>query len=251
MRNNYIIAANWKMNKTPQECYNFVKNLRDKLLDKPDVNIILCAPFTSLFYISSFFDIENLDLGAQNKHWASEGAYTGEISPEMLLASSVKWVILGHSERRHIFGETIDEITKKVVRAVREGLRPIFCFGEKLEERREGKTKEVLVGQLSPIIDRFNESDLQEMLFAYEPVWAIGTGLNAEPDQIQEAHNIVREFAGENVRILYGGSVTPANATELINVKGVDGFLVGGASLELESIWKIINCAHNVRIRSN
>ena len=242
-----VVAANWKMFKTPQESYSFVESAKIKLLDIHEVNIILCAPYTSLFHISSLFTEEHFQLGAQNMYFEEEGAFTGEISPRMLSASGVEWVILGHSERRHIFGESNDDIRKKLVAANRSGLRPILCVGETLEERQNNETESVLKEQLGPILNELDEDKLKNMLFAYEPVWAIGTGVNAEPDQIEDAHKVIREVVGEkfpdvsaDIGILYGGSVKPGNAADLIAVEGVDGFLVGGASLELDSFMSII-----------
>ena len=242
-----VTAANWKMFKTPQESLSYVKELQIKILDIGQVDVILCVPFTSLFYISGFIEGEVVELGAQNMHWAQEGAYTGAISPGMLKASGAKWVILGHSERRHIFGETDEKIAKKMQSAIRAGLYPILCIGETISERKQGKTVEVLTRQLDLVLEVVAEKNLDQLMVAYEPVWAIGTGVNATPDQIKETHSDIRSLITsfvplleDRLRILYGGSVKPDNADELIRVDGVDGFLVGGASLDVDTFVRII-----------
>ena len=243
-----VVAANWKMNKTISEGKLFVEILNNKILYKPEVDIILCASYPLLFQMNLLLDSGNIQLGAQNMHWELSGPFTGEVSPLMLKSCGVQWVILGHSERRHLFHETDETIMKKVISALKSGIKPIFCVGEKIEERKSGRTEEVLERQLSGLLETINEVELNRFIFAYEPVWAIGTGENATPSQVKITHRFIRERISrripeclEKLRIIYGGSVNLDNAKELIEIEGVDGFLIGGASLEVESFEKIIN----------
>lgn len=241
-----LIAANWKMYKTPQESYTYVQSLKNKILDIDGVDIILCVPYTSLFYISPLFDGENLQLGAQNMAQRRKGAFTGEISPSMLKASGVDWVVVGHSERRNLYYETDEIVAAKTSLAVAEGFRPIVCIGESLQQRESGATVDVLRQQLDAVLATLDAVSVRHLVIAYEPVWAIGTGLNADSDQITEAHSAVRRLLvgsfedGASARILYGGSVNSDNCDKLIEVDGVDGFLVGGASLEVGEFERII-----------
>lgn len=222
-------------------------SLKDRILEIGGVDVILCVSYTSLFAIRPLLDHIPVKLGAQNVFWENEGAYTGEISPVMLKASGVSWVILGHSERRRILGETDRMISRKVVSALSHGLNPIICVGESLEERKNGRTEAVLTSQLDPIVESVDLDGMKHSVIAYEPLWAIGTGVNARSEEVQEAHLVIRSLltdrhgvVGESVRIVYGGSVTPENAGDLIATEGVDGFLVGGASLEVESFLQIV-----------
>ena len=241
-----VSAANWKMHKTSGEASAYVEQLRSKILDEPQVDIILCASSTVLFHIGTGPNESAIQFGAQNCHWENEGAFTGEVSPEMILDCGAQWVIVGHSERRHLFGETDEDVALKFSAAVSAGLRPILCIGETLDERQSGSTSEVIKRQLSAVISQTEAEAFDQAVIAYEPVWAIGTGITADTSQIEEAHQIIRDFImnkdeklATEIRILYGGSVKPGNAAELIGIEGVDGFLVGGASLSVDSFMEI------------
>lgn len=244
-----IVAGNWKMHKTPQEGAIFVGEIKKRILDKEKVKVIFSPPFTALFNMKDTLDRTFFGLAAQNMHWAESGAYTGEISVNMLKACGVDSVILGHSERRHIFGETDEWVNKKVHAALDGGLSPILCIGETLEERKAGKTTAILSTQLKEGLKDVDIKYLNSLMVAYEPVWAIGTGVTATVEQVQSAHKTVQDvlvtlYPGINlthIPILYGGSVKPGNAQELIQTPGVDGFLIGGASLEIESFCSIID----------
>jgi triosephosphate isomerase len=220
-----IVAGNWKMHKTTTEGKSFVEETINMLLDIEKVTIIFGPPFTALFDLdvkTPFF------LGAQNCHWESHGAFTGEISTDMLVDCGVHYVIIGHSERRHVFHESDDWINRKVHAVLNAGMTPILCIGEKLEDRESDNTQSVLSSQLIEGLKGIDS--LENIVLAYEPVWAIGTGITASVGQVNDTHN---------VPILYGGSVNPGNATELISVDGVDGFLIGGASLTSEPFTEI------------
>jgi len=234
------------MHKTSGEASAYVEQLRSKILDEPQVDIILCASSTVLFHIGTGPNESAIQFGAQNCHWENEGAFTGEVSPEMILDCGAQWVIVGHSERRHLFGETDEDVALKFSAAVSAGLRPILCIGETLDERQSGSTSEVIKRQLSAVISQTEAEAFDQAVIAYEPVWAIGTGITADTSQIEEAHQIIRDFImnkdeklATEIRILYGGSVKPGNAAELIGIEGVDGFLVGGASLSVDSFMEI------------
>lgn len=235
----YIVAGNWKMHKDIQESNLFVLNILKNLLNQKRLNIILCPPFTALFNIHELLKNTPIGLGGQNMHNESEGAFTGEISGEMLLSAGCQYVILGHSERRHVFGETDDFIREKVRKALAVGLKPIICVGEKLEERQSGQTLEVVRRQCDSALSVVNEHKIQSCVIAYEPVWAIGTGVVATPEQASEAHTLIRKLlaikygqtSADSISILYGGSVKSSNAASLIQAPDIDGFLIGGASL--------------------
>ena len=253
-----IVAANWKMFKTLEESAVYVEEFKIKILKIERVDIILCVSFTSLFHISSLLESGDVQLGAQNMHWREEGAFTGEISPGMLRSSGADWVILGHSERRHILGETDDEIAKKVRSAIDEGLNQILCIGETLHQRERGETVGILARQLDSVMESVGKSDPRKVVIAYEPVWAIGTGVNATPDQVEDAHGEIRNLLTNSVpsvassmRVLYGGSVKAGNAHELISAEGVDGFLVGGASLDVDTFVDIIQVVEEHELSKN
>ena len=238
-----IVVGNWKMNKLPKEGSSFVEESVNLLLDVERVQVIFCPPFTGLLGMN----LEHpFSLGSQNCHWEDQGAFTGEISTRMLKDCGVSYVILGHSERRQIFFETNDWIKWKMGAVVDAGLIPIFCIGETLEQRKSGQTDQVLAQQLQDGFKMVNS--FKKMVIAYEPVWAIGTGISAKVDQVKDAHlqikNILSKQFPKNILtdfpILYGGSVTPDNAEELISVPGVDGFLIGGASLNIDSFTSIV-----------
>ena len=242
-----VIAANWKMYKTPQEGRTFARQLTTKALNLPEVNFILFPSSTGLFHIHEAIKDSAISLGGQNVHYSADGAFTGETSIRMLQSCGSEWVLVGHSERRHIFHEPEADRPKKIEAALDAGLKVMLCIGEKLEEREDGYTLDVLKAQLANDLGGMELFPIEDLAIAYEPVWAIGTGVVATPEQAGEAHAQVRaileeQFSGINtndVAILYGGSVKPANATELANVPGIDGFLIGGASLEVEDFVSI------------
>jgi triosephosphate isomerase len=247
-----IVAANWKMNMTQAESAAFVKSLLLDLGDITDIEVVIVPPFTAIAKVmEALGPSQNIKVGAQNMHWEPNGAFTGEISAALLRDLFVRYVVLGHSERRTLFGET-DEIVNRKVRAAHEAtLRPIVCVGETLEQRDKGNVEKILSIQLRDSLAGLSEKELQETVVAYEPVWAIGTGRNATPVQAQEAHAFIRDTLGkmsdeataERVRIQYGGSVKPENAHELMCQPDIDGALVGGASLDPRSFAQIVKSA--------
>src|SRR3954463_6578946 len=247
-----IVAANWKMHMTQAESAEFVHSLLLDLGDIRDVDVVIVPPFTAIAKVTeSLGSSQNIKIGAQNMHWERSGAFTGEISPAMLRDLFVRYVVLGHSERRTLFGET-DEIVNRKVRAAHEAvLRPILCVGESLEQREGGEVEKVLSTQLRGSLAGLGAKELLETVIAYEPVWAIGTGKTATADQAQEAHVFVRQVLAEisdkatadKIRIQYGGSVKPDNARTLMSQPDIDGALVGGASLEPRSFAQIVKGA--------
>lgn len=244
-----IIAGNWKMHKTAAETSAFVSGLAGKLSPGFDsCEVIVGPPFTALSAAVGAAEGSPVQVAAQNLHWESHGAYTGEISAEMIKDAGCSHVIIGHSERRQLFGETDDTVNKRILAAQESGLVPIFCLGETLEEREAGRTFDVVSIQLKSGLTNVPTEDSERLVIAYEPVWAIGTGKTATPDQAQEVHAHLRkelaqvagvEFA-DGVRILYGGSVKPSNAKALIGCADIDGALVGGASLKVDDFYGII-----------
>jgi triosephosphate isomerase len=247
-----IIAANWKMNLTASEAEAFIPTFLAESGDDPDVDVVIVPAFTALDRVASLISgSRSLDLGAQNMHAQKSGAFTGEISAAMLRDLSVHYVVLGHSERRQLFGETDATINEKLHAAHGAELKPIFCIGETLGERDAGRVEEVLTTQLRGGLAGLSKAQIQETVIAYEPVWAIGTGRNATPGQAQEAHAFIRgELAqitepdvAERVRIQYGGSVKPNNAAELLAQADIDGALVGGASLDPRDFAQIVKAA--------
>jgi triosephosphate isomerase len=244
-----IIAANWKMNMTVAEAESFLKDFRPEVEEVNGVEIIIAPPFTALPKLSELLGgSQRIRLGAQNMYSERSGAFTGEISAAMLRDLYVRYVIVGHSERRQIFGETDEVINKKVVAALASELRPILCVGETLEEREAGHEKEVLDKQLRGSLANVTAEQLPDVVIAYEPVWAIGTGKTASSEQAQECHAHVRQVleelsdraTAEKVQIQYGGSVKPGNAVELMSQPDIDGALVGGAALEPRSFAEIV-----------
>ena len=241
---NSIVAGNWKMNKTPKEGKTFIEKMISDLDSLGDTNVIICPPFTGL---TSLLKSSKYNLGAQNCYFEDSGAYTGEISVEMLIDCGVKYVILGHSERRSIFSEDDVSIGKKVKKVLDAGITPILCIGETIKQLNEGLAKETVSAQLNKGLNGL--SSLKNIVIAYEPVWAIGTGLTASVDKVAEIHLFIRNMLSdisnkENsdlIPILYGGSVNSDNAEELIGVNNVNGFLIGGASLDVEKFVDIIN----------
>ena len=243
-----IVAGNWKMNKTPSEGNEFSASLINKLNKINNTDVIICPPFTGL---TSLIRSDYYDLGAQNCFFQNSGAFTGEISVEMLIDCNVKYVILGHSERRTIFGENDEFIRDKVSKVIDSNIIPILCIGETIEQLNEGLAKETIYKQLKIGLSKIDS--LKNIVIAYEPVWAIGTGLTASIEKVEEIHAYIRgllnEFFDEDgsslTPILYGGSVNSDNAKELINVKYVNGFLIGGASLNVEKFTDIIKIVDN------
>jgi triosephosphate isomerase len=247
-----IVAANWKMNMLQSEATAFLETFLREIGDANEVEIVIVPPFTALAKVSdALHDVQNVKLGAQNMHWEKGGAFTGEISAAMLRDLFVRYVVLGHSERRQLLGET-DEVVNRKVRAAQEaGLRPIVCIGETLEQRERGEVENVLGTQLRGSLAKLSAKELNETVIAYEPVWAIGTGKVATTAQAQEAHAFVRRTLTEisddgsaaRVRIQYGGSVKPDNARDLMHQPDIDGALVGGASLDPRSFAAIVRAA--------
>lgn len=242
-----LIAGNWKAYKTPAESVEFVKSLVQARPAHADRNVLICPPFTSLYPVSRVLSGTGVKLGAQNVGFAGEGAYTGEVSAGMLKASGVEYVICGHSERRNIFGETNDIVNQKLKQVLSAGMIPVLCVGEQLAEREAGNTFRVVETQLTQSLAGIKEP-AEGLVIAYEPVWAIGTGRNATPAQAEEVHLFIRQClrklysgAAGQVSILYGGSVKPDNIDGLMAEENIDGVLVGGASLVLESFLRIID----------
>jgi triosephosphate isomerase (TIM) len=247
-----IIGGNWKMHLgTPNEALFLIKSLKSLIKGIKNVDIVIAPPFTVLESVVRELKKTNVSVSAQNMYFEDKGAYTGEISPLFLKSIGVKYVILGHSERRQIFGETDDLINKKIKKALEESLIPIVCIGENLNAREAGKTKEIIRNQMNFTFQDLSSQDMIKIIIAYEPIWAIGTGKTATPEQAEEIHifirDILKEKYGENVadeiRIQYGGSIKPDNAKSLFSRKHIDGGLVGGASLNSESFFEIIQAA--------
>jgi triosephosphate isomerase len=252
MNRKKIIAGNWKMNKTQAEARVLVEDLLREIGRFDEADIVLCPPFTALVAVSELLSpVSNVRLGAQNMHEAASGAYTGEISAAMLRELYVRYVIIGHSERRQYFHEDNATVNRKTKAALAAELRPIVCIGETLPEREADKWKSVLETQLREGLAGFTDKEMPDIILAYEPVWAIGTGKTASPAQAEEAHQWIRKNLGslfgttaaERVRIQYGGSVKPENAKELLSKPDIDGALVGGASLDARGFTAIIKNA--------
>jgi triosephosphate isomerase (TIM) len=246
-----VIAGNWKMNNDLNGTVNLISELKKGVNDQTKATVIVCPPFTSLETAQTLLKDSLIKFGAQNMHFEESGAFTGEISPSMLKSVNCEYVILGHSERRTIFGETDQIINKKIKTAIKHGLKPIFCIGETLEEREKGITFEVCERQVRFGLEGLTEAELSTMILAYEPVWAIGTGKTASNEQAQEVHAFIRRLVAkllsdsfaQNLVIQYGGSVKPENAKELLAQPDIDGALVGGACLKADSFLKIIEAA--------
>jgi triosephosphate isomerase (TIM) len=246
-----LIAGNWKMNKTSADAVALAREIVVAVGTQPDVEVVICPPFTSLEVVGGAIDGSLVKLGAQNMHFEASGAFTGEISAPMLRALFATHVILGHSERRTLFGETDELVNKKVLAALKNQLRPILCVGESLAEREAGSTLKVIQTQTERGLDGVSKEMAASLVIAYEPVWAIGTGKVATSEQAQEVHGFIRglltKLYGEpvslRIRILYGGSMKPANAPELLGQKDIDGGLIGGASLESRSFVDLIRAA--------
>ena len=253
MSRKYLIAGNWKMNTTASESVDLISEINSLVGQQTQVQVCICPPFTSIQKSSSLVEQSEVLLGAQNMSAEPSGAFTGEISAEMLRDLYVNFVILGHSERRQYFGETNESINLKVLAAVQNNLKPIYCIGETLEERESEKTLEVVKAQVQEGLANFPLSEVDNLVLAYEPVWAIGTGKTATDEMAQEVHAYVRgllvdlfgDAAGSGIRILYGGSMKPENAAGLLSQPDVDGGLIGGASLNAKSFCAIVDSALN------
>ena len=243
-----VIAGNWKMNKLPNETITFFEELAP-LVESTKNEVIICAPYTDLFYAILSAQNTNIKIGAQNMHWEENGAYTGEVSPQMLKSIGVEYVIIGHSERRQYFAETDETVNKKVKAAHNVGLKPIVCVGETLSQRESGKAKEIVTNQIKSGLKDLTKNEIMSTIVAYEPIWAIGTGKTATKEDANETIKWIREeleniYGRENadkVIIQYGGSVKSENAKELFEMSDIDGGLVGGASLKPDEFAKIVN----------
>ena len=243
-----LIAGNWKMHKTVLEAAAFGRELKTSLAGIGDVEVAVCPPFTALAQVAEVLSGTNIAVGAQNVFWEDQGAFTGEISPLMLKDAGCRYVIVGHSERRHYFGDTDENVNRKVKAVLAHGLIPIMCVGETLEERESGVTEKVVRTQVEAGLDGLAPEQVAGLVLAYEPVWAIGTGKTASDEDAQQVIGFIRGLvkgrfgarAAEGVRIQYGGSVKPGNAAGLMAQPDIDGALVGGASLEVESFVEII-----------
>lgn len=243
-----IIAGNWKMNKVTKEALDLVNQIKEEV-HKTEVEVVVCCPFTVLSEVQKALAGSNLKLGAQNMHWEEDGAYTGEISANMLKDIGVEYVILGHSERRQYFNETDETVNKKLKKAIEVNLKPIVCIGESLEEREANKTFDVIQKQILGAFEGIPAEAMDNVVLAYEPIWAIGTGKTASSAEAQEVITYIRSLVegkygvdiSEEVRIQYGGSVKASNATEIMNETDIDGALVGGASLKAEEFLGIVN----------
>jgi len=243
-----IIAGNWKMNKGIHEAIDLVNKIKRSVYSIENVDIVVCPPYTALSEVYELVMETNIALGGQDIYWEKEGAFTGEISCAMLKDAGCKYVIIGHSERRAYFHETNETVNRKIKAALASGLLPIMCVGETLSERKAGKAFDIIKDHVENGLKGIDEEEMAKVIIAYEPVWAIGTGVNATKDEAEEAHKYIRGLLSglysrdlaESVRIQYGGSVKPDNIRELINEPDVDGALVGGASLKAESFVEII-----------
>jgi triosephosphate isomerase len=246
-----MMAANWKMNKTVREAQEYTAALLPRAADAEGVDVSVFAPFTCLPEVARMAEDSVVIAGAQNFYYEDSGAFTGEVSAPMLLDVRAQAVIVGHSERRELFGESDEMVARKTARAVEAGLLPVVCVGETKEERDAGGMWEKVSGQVRRVMEELGDADGERLVFAYEPIWAIGTGETATPEDAQDANGRIRDLLREikddgfadAVRILYGGSVKPENAAEIMTQKDVDGALVGGASLEVESFMELVEAA--------
>ncbi len=243
-----IIAGNWKMNKTVSEAVDFVRQLKALVANVREIDIVIAPTFTALQAVSREIEGSNIELAAQDVFWEASGAFTGEISPIMLKDVGCRYVIIGHSERRQYFGETNESVHKKIKASFTLGLHPIICVGEALEEWETGKTFDVIKIQIIQCLEGFSREEMERITLAYEPIWAIGTGKTATPQQAEEVHAFIREQlegithrqVSQGVRIQYGGSVNSDNISDLMAQPNIDGALVGGASLKADSFSRIV-----------
>jgi len=243
-----VIAGNWKMNKLPNEAISFIEELENYVKDSEN-EVVICAPYTDLFYALNMAQGTNIKIGAQNMNWEEKGAYTGEVSGEMLKSIGVEYVIIGHSERRAYYNETDETVNKKLKKALSLELKPIVCVGESLEQRESGDAKTIVTTQTKLALEGLTNKEVEDTIIAYEPIWAIGTGKTATKEDANETIKWIREEVAKNygeevaskVIIQYGGSVKSSNAKELFEMSDIDGGLVGGASLVAEEFAKIVN----------
>lgn len=248
-----IVAGNWKMYKTFDEAVDFVEEIQQAIPSPEKVDAVICAPALYLPTLVVAAEDSSLAIGAQNMHFEDEGAFTGEISPAMLSNIHVDYVVLGHSERREMFNETDEAVNKKVRAALNHGIVPIICCGETLEEREAGSTESKVAGQITKALEGFTAAEVEHMVIAYEPIWAIGTGKTATADDANAVcgsiravvENLYGKDTADKIRIQYGGSVKPENIEELLTKEHIDGALVGGASLEVASFMKLLEAAAN------
>jgi triosephosphate isomerase len=252
-----LIVGNWKMNKTASEAVGFIRDILERMPASPHADVVIAPPFTALESARNTLGPSSwISLGAQDVHWETQGAFTGEVSVPMLRELDCRYVIVGHSERRTLFGERDEDIRKKVLAALRYGLSPILCVGESLAEREVGRTESVVTAQLSSGLTGLTTQDLATVTIAYEPIWAIGTGRPATTEQAVSVHRSIRSFmetgwdgnTASAIRILYGGSVTPENIESLLASDAIDGALVGGACLIPESFARIALAAQTQRV---
>ena len=242
-----IIAGHWKMNKTPDEARALVEELIPLVADA-ECDVVVCPPFVDLCPVSKAIKGTNIHLGAQNIHWAKSGAFTGEISADMLKKFGVEYAIVGHSERRQYFGETDATVNMRAKAALENGITPIICVGESLEQRERGETDEFVASQVRGALEGISADDARRVVIAYEPIWAIGTGRTATAEMAEETIIVIRKTlrsifgndAAETVRIQYGGSMNPQNAASLMAMENIDGGLIGGASLKAEDFSKVV-----------
>lgn len=251
-----LIAGNWKMNNSVDESTELVKGIIKNTASVKKTEMVVAPPFTALHAVASVLKGSSINLSAQNVFWEEKGAFTGEISPSMLVDMGCEYVIIGHSERRQYFGETDETVNKRAKAVLSQKIKPIICIGETLEEREADKTFGVIETQLKGALTEMDDQGFEKVVIAYEPVWAIGTGRNATPEQAEEVHQFIRNLlkdlygseASERTRILYGGSMKPENAEALLNQADIDGGLIGGASLKAESFSEIIQVAENLSL---
>jgi triosephosphate isomerase len=253
-----LIAGNWKMNMGPSEggaLASGIANWVDNHLDNDQVEVLMCPPFVTIAAVREATGNAKIAIGAQDVHFEDEGAFTGAISTGMVKETGSKYIIVGHSERRAMFGDTDETVNKKVLKTLQDDLRPVICVGESLEQRKAKKHEMVVKDQVAAAVEGVTSEQLSELVIAYEPIWAIGTGETATPEQAQEMHRHIRQILADRydadqankVRILYGGSMKPHNAEELLSNPDVDGGLIGGASLKVDSFTKIIQIADQLR----
>ena len=243
-----IIAGNWKMNMTPSQAKDLVNDLIPLVKDV-QCEVVICPPYIDLPAVSELVKGTNIKLGAQNVHWADKGAFTGEVSADMLKEYGVEYVIIGHSERRQYFGETDETVNKRAKKALEAGLKPIICVGETLEQRENGVTNDIVTAQINGDLAGFSVEELLNCVIAYEPIWAIGTGKTATKEDANETIGVIRnavralfgEDAASKLRIQYGGSMKPSNATDLMSMPEIDGGLIGGASLKAADFAGVVN----------
>lgn len=242
-----IIAGNWKMNNTKQEAKALLDALKPLVKDA-ECDVVVCVPYTCLDFVAGELKGTNIKVGAENVSWADKGAFTGEISADMLKECGAEYVIIGHSERRQMFGETDESVNKRTLQAIKKGLKPIVCVGETLDERKGGVTEKVVKTQVTGALENISAADAAQLIIAYGPVWAIGTGVTATSDEAEETIAYIRGVikglydgdTAEKVRIQYGGSMNPSNAGELMAKPNIDGGLIGGASLKAEDFSKVV-----------